>query len=100
MVDYKITEGSDYYVNIPGMFILHSWNGHQDGWSYSVAFTPLDNQRVYAVEAVDYANNRAYRMRHDSIDLDAWAYDDVPWIDVESDSEFIRLALDMRGYKR
>ena len=30
LVDYKITEGSDYFVNVEGLFMFNSWNGEQE----------------------------------------------------------------------
>ena len=34
LVDFKITEGSDYHVNVPGLYLLSSWNGEQNGYSF------------------------------------------------------------------
>ena len=59
LADYRVTEGSDYHVNVPKLYSLSAWNGEQDGWSFFVAFDPRDDQRVYVAEACDYKNNRA-----------------------------------------
>lgn len=61
-VDYRITEGSDYLWNCfgPNTYQLDSWNGDHNGYSFTMIFDTI-TQTVYAVEAHDYANNRAYR---------------------------------------
>lgn len=89
---YRITEGSDYYCNIPNLFCLSAWNGDHDGWSFSVVFDPKDNQRVYMVEVCDYKNNRAYRIKDESIKSDRQAWDDVNFVDLEVDNDFITKA--------
>ncbi len=93
LVDCRITEGGSYFTNIPGLYSLSAWNERQDGWSFSIAFDPKDNQRVYVVEACDYARNRAYRLKDPAIELDKQAWDDVNYIDLESDDDFIQKAL-------
>ena len=93
LVDCRITEGSDYYTNIPGLYSLSAWNEQQDGFSFFVAFDPKDNQRVYAVEACDYARNRAYRLKDPDIVLDKQAWDDVNYVDLETDDDFMEKAL-------
>lgn len=97
LVDCRITEGSDYYTNIPGLYSLSSWNERQDGFSLFVAFDPRDDQRVYVVEVCDYANNRAYRLKDPAIVLDDEAWDDVKWIDLETDDDFIQKALAIKA---
>lgn len=97
LVDYKITEGSEFYANITSLYSLDSWNGEQDGYSFSIVFDPKDNQRVYAVEVSDYKNNRAYRMKDPAIELDKQAWDDVEWIDLDVDDDFIQKALSIKA---
>jgi len=97
LVDYKITEGSDYFTNIPGLYSMSSWNEQQDGFSFFIAFDPKDNQRVYAVEACDYANNRAYRIKDPAIELDKTAWDDVDFVELEVDDDFIQKALAIKA---
>lgn len=97
LVDYKITEGDNYFTNIPGLYILSSWNQKHDGYSLSVAFDPKDEQRVYAVELCDYANDRAYRLKDSAIELDDQAWDDVDYVDLESDDDFIQKALAVKA---
>ena len=62
IVEYRITEGSDYGWQCygPNVHMLDSWNGEQDGHSFSVIFD-TKNQTVYEVQAHDYTNQRAYR---------------------------------------
>lgn len=61
-VNYRITEGSEYCWECYGhkAYTLDSWNGDQDGHSFSIVFD-LDTQTVYEMQAHDYANTRAYR---------------------------------------
>ena len=97
LVDYKITEGSDYFTNIPGLYSLSSWNEQQDGFSIAVVFDPKDNQRVYMVEACDYARNRAYRLVDSALDVDNTAWDDTKWTTLETDDDFIQKALAIKA---
>ena len=97
LVDYKVTEGSDYYTNIPGLYSMSSWNGEQDGHSFFIAFDPKDEQRVYVVEACDYANKRAYRLKDPAIVLDTEAWDIVDFVDLETDDDFIQKALAIKA---
>ena len=61
VVNYRITEGSDYMWNCFGhdSYTLDSWNGDQEGHSLSIVFD-TKTQVVYEVSAYDYANQRAY----------------------------------------
>lgn len=93
LVDCRITEGGSYFTNIPGLYSLSAWNERQDGWSFVIAFDPKDNQRVYVVEAWDYARNRAYRLKDPAIELDKQAWDDVDFTELEDDDDFFQKAL-------
>ena len=97
LVDYKITEGSDYFTNIPGLYSMSSWNEEQDGFSFFIAFDPKDDQRAYVVEACDYANNRAYRIKDPAIELDKTAWDDVEFTELEVDDDFIEKAQSIKA---
>lgn len=106
VVDYRITEGSDYGWNCygPDSYCLDSWNGEQDGYSFSIIF---DNktQAVYEVQAHDYKHNRAYRMinpifedayRKESSERASWmneAWDDVDYVDLEVTDDWIQKSL-------
>ena len=105
-VNYRITEGSDYGWQCYGhdAHMLDSWNGEQDGHSFTVIFD-TKNQTVYEVQAHDYVHNRAYRMinpdfqkkykkeaKHRDIDKNN-AWDDVNYIDLEVDDDFIQKCL-------
>ena len=63
LVDYRITEGSDYCWDCygPDAHALDSWNGDQSGHSFCVIFD-TKTQVVYEVQAHDYVHNRAYRL--------------------------------------
>jgi len=92
--NYRITEGSDYYA-YGGAYALTSWSGSQAGYSLEIIFDPK-TQVVYEVQACDYKHNRAYRLinedhKEESRDDEAW--DDVKWIDLEVDDDWIQKAL-------
>jgi hypothetical protein len=105
LVEYRITEGDSYLWKCFGdsAFSLSAWNGDQDGWSMNMVFDTKD-QTVYIVEVCDYARNRAYRMInpdykqvHDAEALSSGvdskeAWDDVDYIDLEIDEDFVAKA--------
>ena len=108
LVDYKITEGGDYMWSCygPNAYTLDSWNGVHGagGYSFSIVFS-TKSQKVYEVSMCDYTNDRAYRMinpknvekhrkesEHRSV-LENQAWDDVNYIDLDVDDDFIQKAL-------
>jgi len=109
ITEYKITEGSAYCWECygPNAYILDSWNGDHNGHSFSIIFDTKD-QTVYEVQAHDYVYNRAYRMinpdfkkklkkeskRRDVSKKEAW--DDVNYIDLDVDDDFIQKCLAIR----
>ena len=103
-INYRITEGFSYQWQCFGTraYGLDSWDGDQDGASFSIIFDQGD-QKVYQVEAHDLRNNRSYRMINSlfaeahavervSRGLDDVAYDGVAFTDLESDEDFIEKA--------
>jgi hypothetical protein len=110
LVDYRITEGGDYGWRCfgPDAYSLSSWNGEQDGYSFNIVFDTR-TQEVYTVEVCDYTHNRAYRIinpdykeEHDAEGedrgvLDNQAWDDVDYIDLEADDDFIQKGLAIRA---
>ena len=112
LVEYRITEGSDYGWQCYGSnaYMLDSWNGEHDGHSFSIIFDSKD-QTVYEVQAHDYVHNRAYRMINEDFqkknrkeakrrDVDrAEAWDDVNYVDLEVDDDFIQKCLSIREGK-
>lgn len=109
LVDYRITEGSNYCWECYGdnAYTLDSWNGDHDGHSFSIVFDTKD-QTVYEVQAHDYLHNRAYRMidedfrkknkkeaKRRDVDKDQ-AWDDVNYIDLDVDDDFIQKCLAIR----
>ena len=112
LVDYKITEGSDYGWSCygPNAYTLDSWNGvhGQGGHSFSIIFS-TKTQKVYEVSMCDYTNDRAYRMinpnkiekhRKEAEDRSAMmnqAWDEVDYVDLEVDDDFIQKALAIRA---
>ena len=110
LVDYRITEGSNYGWQCYGsnVYQMDSWNGNIDGHSFSIVFDTRD-QTVYEVQAHDYVHNRAYRMINEDflkkmkkeakrrdVDKDE-AWDDVNYIDLEVDDDFIQKCLAIRA---
>jgi len=109
LVDYRITEGSDYCWQCFGddPYSLSSWNGDHDGWSFNIVFD-TKTQVVYTVEVCDYARNRAYRMinpdykdahdqeakQHNVSAKEAW--DECDFVDLEEDDDFMQKALAIR----
>lgn len=96
LVDYRITEGGDFYSNVDGLYHISSWNGEQDGYSFDIVFSP-GTQDVFMVEANDFKNNRAYRIKHPSLVLGNVAWDDTKYIDLESDDDFIQKSLAIKA---
>ena len=112
LVDYKITEGSDYGWSCygPNSYSLDSWNGiHGDGgYSFNIVFS-TKSQKVYEVSVCDYTNNRAYRMinpknveKHarEAVSRDVnlnEAWEDVDYVDLEVDDDFIQKCLAIRA---
>ena len=110
LVDYRITEGSNYMWQCYGSnaYALDSWNGEQDGHSFTVIFDTKD-QTVYEVQAHDYVHDRAYRMINEDfqkknrkeakkrdINKDN-AWDDVDYVDLEVDDDFIQKCLSIKA---
>ena len=102
LVEYRITEGDNYLWKCFGdnAYSLSSWNGDHNGWSFNIVFDSM-TQVVYTAEACDYARSRAYRLinpdfkqAHDaearSRNVDSKeAWDDVDYVDLEDDDDFI-----------
>jgi hypothetical protein len=108
MVDYRITEGDSYGWNCYGdhAYQLSSWNGvhGRGGWSANIVFDTQD-QTAYEVYICDYTHDRAYRIINpDFLDqykdesdergeLGNQAWDDVDFIDLEVDDDFMQKCL-------
>ena len=113
VVDYRITEGSDFTWPCFGPhrkpYQLSSWNGDHDGWSFNIVFD-TETQEVYIVEVCDYLHQRAYRIinplwlneyrdyakKHEPAYADQ-AWDDVDFVDLESDDDWIQKALAIKA---
>jgi hypothetical protein len=60
LVNYRITEGSEYNLqHAADCYSLSSWDGNHDGSSFNVVFNTR-TQDIYTMEACDYKNQRAY----------------------------------------
>jgi hypothetical protein len=92
-VNYRITEGGEWYGFAPGAYSLDYWNGNQDGHSLCVIFNTSD-QTVFSVQACDFKNNRAYRYTHPDHrkDLDQEAWDNINWTDLEDEADWLEKA--------
>ena len=105
LVDYRITEGSDYGWQCygPNAYQLDSWNGDHNGYSFTITFD-TKTQTVFEVQAHDYTNQRAYRLissfyvkKHQeesqdrTVDIDQ-AWDDVDYITLETPGDFMEKA--------
>ena len=112
LVDYKITEGSDYGWTCygPYSFRLDSWNRVHGagGFSFSIVFS-TKSQKVYEVTAYDYTNDRAYRMinpkfqkKHEKEAMERGvnpneAWDVVDYVDLDVLDDFIQKALAIKA---
>ena len=112
MVDYKITEGDTYGWSCygPNAYRLDSWNGvhGKGGYSFSIVFS-TKSQKIYEVSMCDYTNDRAYRMINPKFQekhrkeaesksvLANQAWDDVDYVDLEVDDDFIQKALAIKA---
>lgn len=102
LVDYRITEGSEYRWDCYGSdaYNLTSWNGDHNGHSLGIIFD-TKTQMVYEIQAHDYQRDRAYRMIHPSRQLAyasearvrdvpfAQAWDQCNYVDLETDEDFL-----------
>ena len=106
VVNYRITEGSDFMWDCygPNSYSLDSWNGSQDGHSFTVIFD-TKTQVVYEVQSHDYRTQRAYRLVNpdfaserdiESVDRNVnlnQAWDEVNYVDLEEDDDWFQKAL-------
>lgn len=104
-VDYKVTEGSEYCWDCygPNAYRLDSWNQEQEGHTVSIVFDTRTHV-VYEANAYDYSRERAYRLINtdfreahskESSDrgvLENQAWDDVDYIDLDVDEDFLEKA--------
>ena len=102
LIDYRITEGSDYGWQCYGGH-AHAIDHTADDYSLTVIFDRQD-QTVYEVTVCDYRNDRAYRMIHPDyesahtaeaqergVDADQ-AWDEAKYVDLEADDDFVEKA--------
>lgn len=109
-IEYKITEGSDFTWHCYGdhAYRLDSWNQEQDGHTISIVFDTQTHE-VYEASAYDYSRSRAYRLinpdykqAHNDEALDRGvdakqAWDDVDYVDLEVDDDFIQKCLAIKA---
>jgi hypothetical protein len=106
VVDYRITEGSNYMWDCygPDSYSLDSWDGDHDGRSFSIIFD-TKTQVVYEVQSHDYKNQRAYRLCNPEYQLameteagnrsvnKKQAWDEVDYVDLDVDDDWIQKAI-------
>jgi len=112
LVDYKITEGDSYGWQCygPNAYQLSSWNGIHGagGYSFNIVFS-TKSHKVYEVTVCDFTHDRAYRMinpdyvkkhkkeaKSRNVNLNE-AWDDVDYIDLDVDDDFIQKCLAIRA---
>lgn len=103
LVNYRITEGSEYCWNCYGSqaYRLDYWNEDQEGYSVSIVFDTR-TQTVYEASVYDYKRDRAYRLVNPNFVEDlrneaknrginnTVAWDGVDYVDLETDQDFIK----------
>lgn len=99
LVDYRITEGGEYYENTQTLYCLTSWDVNKVDWSLIIVFDPKHDHLIHAVEVCDYKNNRAYRRKITEFVGSETAWDDVNFVDLESDDDFFQKALAIKSGK-
>ena len=106
LVDYRITEGSDFCWDCYGSnaYSLSYWNQDHNGHSLCITFDTQTHE-VYEVQACDYKYDRAYRLinpvykgeyNNEAVSRDInpnEAWDDVNYVDLDVDDDFIQKAL-------
>ena len=106
VVNCRITEGSNYMWDCygPDSYSLDSWDGDYEGSSFTVIFD-TKTQVVYEVQSHDYKNQRAYRLCNPeyrtAMETEAGdrrvnkkqAWEDVDYVDLEDDDDWIQKAL-------
>jgi hypothetical protein len=109
LIDHRITGGDEYQWRCYGNH-AHTIDSDGDNHSFSVVFDRL-NQTVYEVTVCDYSNDRAYRMinpdfesKHNDEAADRnvpanQAWDDVLYVDLDVDDDFIQKSLAIKSGK-
>ena len=99
LVDYRISEGSDYNMYSTNAYALSSGDGEYYWNSFEIIFD-TETQVVYCVEACDYRNDRAYRLINPDYALlphDSQAWDEVDWTNLEVDDDFMQKVLSIKS---
>ena len=106
LINYRITEGDKFQWNCYGenAYNLTSWNGlhSKDGWSANIVFD-TNTQIVYEVDVCDYTHDRSYRLinpeyvdayahERDTEGLDDTAWDEVKYIDLTVEHDWLEKA--------
>jgi hypothetical protein len=104
VIDYKITEGSEYQWSCFGnnAYSLDSWNGEQEGYTVTAIFD-TKTQVVYSLMAYDYVANSAYRWTNPNFiiayqtecttrNCKDQAWEDVEYTNLVDEEEFLQKA--------
>ena len=103
IIDYRITEGSDYLWSCYGDRSYSLDSSELEHYTVSTVFD-TKTQVVYEIAAYDYVKNRAYRWQNPdfveqhrleaserNVDADQ-AWDDVKYIDIDNEDDFFTKA--------
>lgn len=107
VIDYRITEGSDYTWKSFGPNARWLDSNTSDDYSASIIFDSK-TQEVYRAEVCDHINDRAYRLTNPTYaeavkqeakernndDLQAW--DEVKWTELETAEDWVEKATAIR----
>jgi hypothetical protein len=97
VINYRISDGSCWNGYSPNAYSLSAWNEihGKGGWSFNIVFDTV-TQKVFEVDVSDYTNNRAYRIINSEFkslsDDYKKAWDDVDYIDLETDEDWMNKA--------
>jgi hypothetical protein len=101
-IDYKVTDGSEYLWQCFGDN-AYKLGSNGSGYTINITFDTL-SQRVYEMEAHDFANHRSYRLidpdfvqayRDEAVSKNLRpeeAYDDVDFVTLECDEDILEKA--------
>ena len=101
-IDYRVTDGSEYLWNCYGDY-AYTLGSNGSGYTIQITFD-TQTQKVYEIEAHDFANDRAYRLidpdfvqayRNEAVSRKLRpneAYDDVDFIELECDEDILEKA--------
>lgn len=97
-INHQVTEVDTWIGYSELAILLSTWDGDHNGRSMDIVFSPV-TQEVFAVHVHDYKNQRAYRRQIKEFNDDAQAWDDVDYIDLETDDDLLEKMDAIFNYK-